>query len=180
MENYQSSPTLTNVTFSANIASDNGGGIFNVHDSSPYLTNVTFNSNSANTGGGMTNAANSNPTLINSILWGNTPDQISNDLDSTAIVTYSVIDDTAYSDPTNVFTNPFLGPLANNGGFTQTHALAANSPAIDAGDPNNCPATDQRDFPRPIDGDGDGIAVCDMGAYEYRSALFIYLPLILK
>ena len=31
-----------------------------------------------------------------------------------------------------------LGPLQNNGGPTQTHALVAGSPAIDAGDPGGC------------------------------------------
>jgi hypothetical protein len=33
-------------------------------------------------------------------------------------------------------TDPLLGPLQDNGGPTQTHALLPGSPAIDAGDPN--------------------------------------------
>ncbi len=63
--------------------------------------------------------------------------------------------------------NPLLGPLASNGGATQTHALFASSPATDAGS-GDCPppATDQRGFPRPIDGDGDTVASCDIGAFE--------------
>ena len=36
---------------------------------------------------------------------------------------------------------PLLGPLANNGGKTQTHALLAGSPAIDAGDPGSLTRT---------------------------------------
>lgn len=55
--------------------------------------------------------------------------------------------------------DPKLGPLADNGGPTMTHALLAGSPAIDAGGPD-CPATDQRGLPRP---QGAG---CDIGAYE--------------
>jgi uncharacterized repeat protein (TIGR01451 family) len=58
-------------------------------------------------------------------------------------------------------TDPKIGPLQFNGGFTQTHNLIANSPAIDAAT-SGCPAefTDQRDVPRP-----QGSA-CDIGAVE--------------
>ena len=62
--------------------------------------------------------------------------------------------------------DPLLGPLQNNGGPTQTHALLAGSPAIDASDPGGCRdslgaplLTDQRGFPRPVVG-------CDIGAFE--------------
>lgn len=71
-------------------------------------------------------------------------------------------------------TDPKLGPLQDYGGPTWTQALLAGSPAIDAGDNSHCPSTDQRGVPRPIDGDEDGQAVCDMGAYEYRQELFLF------
>jgi predicted outer membrane repeat protein len=64
--------------------------------------------------------------------------------------------------------DPLLGPLADNEWVTQTHALLAGSPAIDAGDNAACPPIDQRLVLRPQDGDGDGVAVCDIGAYEVR------------
>ena len=53
----------------------------------------------------------------------------------------------------------------DNGGPTKTYALLPGSPALDAaiGDCNN---HDQRGFPRPVDGNGDGVAVCDLGAFE--------------
>jgi hypothetical protein len=79
-----------------------------------------------------------------------------------------------------------LGPLQNNGGPTLTHALLMGSFAIDAGDPTGCArATDQRGFFRLVDGNGDGVAWCDIGAFEYASFLFVptsmsYLPLIQK
>lgn len=65
--------------------------------------------------------------------------------------------------------DPQLGTLGNNGGSTQTVALLPGSPAIDGGTNNGCPATDQRGAARPFDGNGDGQAVCDSGAYEYGS-----------
>ncbi len=48
-----------------------------------------------------------------------------------------------------------LGPLADNGGPTQTHALLPGSPAIGTG--VGCPPTDQRGVARDV---------CDIGAYE--------------
>ena len=63
---------------------------------------------------------------------------------------------------------PGLGALQSNGGVTQTHALLAGSPAIDAGNPappDNiapaCATADQRGTVRPVG------ARCDIGAFEY-------------
>ncbi len=63
--------------------------------------------------------------------------------------------------------SPLLGPLADNGGLTQTHPLLAGSPALDAGSPlvpgtggQSCSALDQRGVPRPQP------SRCDIGAYE--------------
>jgi len=65
-----------------------------------------------------------------------------------------------------VSTNPLLNDLFDNGGYTATHALQANSPAVDAGNNHNCTSFDQRYFIRPADGDADGDPRCDIGAYE--------------
>ena len=61
--------------------------------------------------------------------------------------------------------DPLLGPLANNGGPTQTMAIPAGSPAVDA-NTEICPptpATDQRGVARP-----QGPA-CDIGAFELQA-----------
>ncbi|MBL1110476.1 CSLREA domain-containing protein [Streptomyces sp. 5-8] len=56
---------------------------------------------------------------------------------------------------------PLIGPLADNGGPTDTAALLPGSPALDAA--AGCPATDQRGVARPQG------AACDIGAYESTS-----------
>jgi hypothetical protein len=69
-----------------------------------------------------------------------------------------------------------LGPLQDNGGPTQTDALLAGSPAINAANPLGCLdaegnllPTDQRGFPR--------VGRCDIGAFEFVLAR-VLLPLI--
>jgi hypothetical protein len=52
-----------------------------------------------------------------------------------------------------------IGPLADNGGPTLTHALLGGSPAIDSADNGLCPAIDQRGEPRDV--------ACDVGAFEF-------------
>lgn len=65
-----------------------------------------------------------------------------------------------------------LAPLADNGGFTHTHLPGAN--AIDHGIDTGCVSEDQRGVARPQDGDGDGVAHCDIGAVEMGDADAIF------
>jgi predicted outer membrane repeat protein len=58
-------------------------------------------------------------------------------------------------------TNPQVQTLGDNGGSVLTGALAATSPAINAGTNTGCPATDARGVSRP-----QGTS-CDIGSYEY-------------
>ncbi|MCU7549933.1 T9SS type A sorting domain-containing protein [Chitinophagaceae bacterium LB-8] len=74
MYNNESSPTLTNCSFSKNSADKGGGGMYN-NESSPTLTNCSFLENSAFlTGGGMHNELSSSPRLINCSFSGNMVD----------------------------------------------------------------------------------------------------------
>lgn len=67
-----------------------------------------------------------------------------------------------------VETDPMLSDLADNGGPTETMALGSGSPAIDAGycDSAVVGTADQRGYSREEDGDSNGTAVCDIGAFE--------------
>jgi hypothetical protein len=63
--------------------------------------------------------------------------------------------------PTGTTITKILGPLADNGGPTPTHALVPGSPAIDAAPVGpDCPSEDQRGIARPQG------AACDIGAFE--------------
>lgn len=61
--------------------------------------------------------------------------------------------------------DPALGPLQDNGGPTLTHAPEFGSPLIDGGG-LSCDTLDQRDYPAPLDGNGDGTVACDIGSVE--------------
>ena len=171
--NENSNPTLTNVTFYNNISYDGmvdpkgGGGMMNVN-SDPVLINVTFSGNNSIVVGGdaINNAIDSKPQINNSIFWGDTDDEIINDGSSSVAISYSVLQGGCpatvdFTCANIVLTDPNLGDLADNGGFTQTMAIESGSSALDTGNTATCATTDQRGVTRP-----QGSA-CDMGAYEF-------------
>ncbi len=163
--------TLVNVTFSGNYASNNGAGLTN--NRIITLTNCTFAGNA----GAQAIANYYTATLANTLLADNLPANCHRPVTSLG----HNLDDgdscglSAAGDITN--TQALLGPLRDNGGPSWTHALLFSSPAIDAGSQAACPVVDQRGWDRPFDGDHDGAAVCDMGAYELHSWR-TYLPVL--
>ena len=164
--NASSGLSLTNVTISDNTAAI-GGGMYNGESTShPALTNVTIFHNNATSGGAIYNKS-AYSTIKNSIIWGNTNNQI---YPINPAITYSDIQGWIYGGTGNISSDPLIDPLANNGGFITTNALRAGSPAIDTGNPTLCPVVDGRGYTRPIDGDSIPGARCDMGAYEYGSS----------
>ncbi|MCL4504455.1 MAG: hypothetical protein M1140_00300 [Chloroflexi bacterium] len=178
--------TLINSTVSANRAISDGGGLYwypGLSTGPITITNSTIANNVAGTLGGNIYADPSwyprNPRIQvkNTLIVFGSPTNCSNwivsqgnNLENTNSCGLA----TALGDKIN--TNPTLGPLQNNGGATWTRALLLGSPAIDAGTNIGCPATDQRGVTRPIDGNRDGVRVCDIGAYEYQFQTF--LPLL--
>ena len=163
---------LTNVTIADNSASVGGGGIANGDIAnldkmaSLQLTNVTVSHNSTSgNGSGIENFCNI--SLKNTIVadrnvndcYGHDPTSLGHNLDTDSNCFIALPSDITGTDAE-------LDVLKDNGGFTLTAALLPGSPAIDAGDNTDCPLTDQRGEPRPADGNMDGMAVCDIGAYE--------------
>ena len=167
---YSSIATLTNSTISGNQASHDGGGISAYASATVGLYNVTLANNTAGAGGG---GIYGNGFYVRNTLIADNSSDCAGTID---YLTYSLITDTTNCTITSgtAITGPaYLSPLGNYGGTTQTHKPKPISPAIDGGDPSGCKTAsghtinkDQRGHPRHFDGNGDGTAVCDMGAYE--------------
>jgi CSLREA domain-containing protein len=170
--------TLINSTVSGNTGNFNGGIL---NGGTLTITNSTINGNS---GSGLYNA---NVTTLNNTIIANSigGDDCINELPIYTInARHSLIMDELScingTNTNNLMGDPLLGALANNGGITQTHALMAGSPALNAGnntflieatfgidyngdgDTSDTLTTDQRGtgFPRIEDG------IVDLGAFE--------------
>jgi hypothetical protein len=157
--------SISNSTINGNSAGGAGGGITN-YAGTLTVSNSTLSSNSATQGSGIYGAPNphSKVSLVGTIVANNTgsfncagsiAEILGYNLDSDGSCGFTLTTDITGTDP-------LLGPLADNGGPTQTMALLPGSPAIDRGGTaaNGCPATDQRGVTRP-----QGPA-CDIGAFE--------------
>jgi predicted outer membrane repeat protein len=118
---------MQNCIISNNSANSNGGGVFIAHaPSGTILENVTITGNTAAESGGGIYCEDSSPSLVNSIVWNNLPEQIEIYSD-TAIVTYSDIqggwEGTGNIDADPLFCNPDSGD----------YALSDNSPCFGTG-----------------------------------------------
>ena len=184
---------LTNSTLSANHASTEGGGLYwypGANSGPVTILNSTIAGNTAGTQGGNLyagGAANPDIQLKNTLVASGSPNNCDFAIASQGSNLESA--DTcglaAAGDLTNA--DPNLGPLQDNGGPTWTQMLPSGSPAIDAGANSGCPASDQRGVARPIDGNLDGSAVCDIGAVEAPEAApppppgwKLFLPVVRK
>ncbi|MEM7030836.1 MAG: two-component regulator propeller domain-containing protein, partial [Chloroflexota bacterium] len=182
--------TILNSTIAQNQTAGNGSGIYN-EGGTVSIINSTVSSNTSQDGSGsIYNTVDGNVILLNTTIVSNTGSGVENDtgilvLENSLIAEnsgaecvgtitsdgYNLSSDTScnWTDSSNhVNANANFGPLKDNGGPVSTHTLLAGSPAIDAGNNLTCAVGDQRSMVRPLDGDDDNNAICDIGAVEYE------------
>ena len=129
---YDASPLLRNCFLSRNFAAVNGGGI--AGDSSDFsLVNCTVISNAARHGGGLFGAYQRTNVVINSIVWGNSSNQIYTANGYVPLVSWSDVQD-GYAGDGNIDIDPMLIPGCDR--------LKAQSPCIDAGTASSVPVAD--------------------------------------
>lgn len=149
---------------------------------------ILANTIAGNESGGISFWDTPNTRIGSTLLAGNAGGNCDISVGSNLVVTlgYNISTDDScgfFAGNDQVVGDALLGPLRDNGGPTETMALQSGSPAIDMIPQANCGETpqDQRGVPRPQDGDDDGQALCDIGAFELLLAgAELYLPMVIR
>ncbi len=184
--------TISNSTFAANSATGYGGAVSN-NSGTVSIYNSTFTDNHAGSSGGaiaMWQGGASVPitTIYNSIL-ANSTDHEDCYKAGTLSGDHNIIETSSgYGVGVNcaAITLSSADPvLAASTGSPAYYPLITGSPAIDTGDNTICAGApvnniDQRGMTRPVDGNFDATATCDIGAYEYSGHLFADVPVLGK
>lgn len=160
----EASPTLVNNVIRGNVATGNGGALYMIWESEPLLVNNTCVGNTAGAGGGIY-ASRSYPIITNTIFFANQAavgPEIQAVAASNVQLSYCVIPG-GWPGEGNLDVDPKLVSVAAG----DMH-LQFDSPCVDRGT-STAPVFGQKDKDgddRLVDGDGDGVAVIDLGALE--------------
>lgn len=170
--------TLTNTSFYSNTA-EAGGGLYTELYENILVRNNSFSANRATFTGD--NLRNRGWLTIQNTLVANAPqDGCSSSTNLTGGSTHNLSTDSSCVSLSASFTQVSALDLALSWQQWML-TLGSGSAAIDAGDNAACPAIDQRGWLRPLDGDEDGAAICDVGAHEFTPNMqSVYLPLLVK
>jgi hypothetical protein len=177
--------SIIDSTISGNVSSGPTGGVY-VYGPVTFTGSTVAANSAALKGGGIYGYPTTANVLRDTIVAGNSapsgPDLVSNFSSSFSLVqnpSGATITDAAPGS-NQIGADPQLGPLANNGGPTQTMALPPTSPAVDKGAAFGLNA-DQRGVLRPIDfpsipnSTAAGADGSDIGAFELQPANAITL-----
>jgi len=157
--NVSSKAQYINCSFLGNTATGTGGAVVNYKAATPTIfVNCTFSGNKATTGGGLYNYQ-TNTTVTNCIIWGNSSEMV-NAESAVPSVTYSIVKG-GYAGTGNIAADPkFIAEPAFQLGAIGNLRLQPCSPAINAG--NNVPNSTTLD----LAGNARKTGTIDMGAYE--------------
>lgn len=166
--------TFNNCTISGNVASEGAAMSLQQTVAQFWSSTITANNSLSSNPVGVIRTVGSGSILLkNTILSGN----------FSALLARDLADNQPVSGNNNLIgvggtlvngvsgnivgvTDPKLAPLAFLGGLAPLYHLRPDSPAIDAGSNADAPAYDGRWQPRPSDGNNDGVATADIGAFE--------------
>jgi cysteine-rich repeat protein len=155
-------------TLFVNNQADEGGGAMDFTNAHSNFRNCLFYGNSALDGpqGGALRVVGANTEVVNTIVWGNTPNQFSINSGSLQ-VSYTIVEN-GWAGSNVSAADPLLSDPAS-----EDYHLLTGSPAIDAADGSEAPANDRAgngrvdDPATPNTGAGDPPYV-DIGPYEFQ------------